>query len=146
MRHGKLRVQEAFTLIELMIVVAIIGILAAIAIPRFADLIRKAGEGQTQGNLGSVRSALEVYYGDLEGSYPDDPHTLTINGKYMAAFPALKTPNYHADSSNIHYGTAGGGDDGAGYWYNNFPNTPNYGHMWVNCTDTDSKGTYWSSY
>ena len=53
-----------------MIVVAIIGILAAIAIPKFADLIRKSQEGATKGSLGALRSALTIYYGDMEGVYP----------------------------------------------------------------------------
>jgi prepilin-type N-terminal cleavage/methylation domain-containing protein len=61
--------KSGFTLIELMIVVAIIGILASIAIPKFADLIRKSKEGATKGNLGSLRSALSIYYGDMEGTY-----------------------------------------------------------------------------
>ena len=51
------KANKGFTLIELMIVVAIIGILAAIAIPKFADLIRKSNEGATKGNLGATRSA-----------------------------------------------------------------------------------------
>ena len=69
--------KRGFTLIELMIVVAIIGILAAIAVPKFADLIRKSTEGASKGNLGSVRSALSIYYGDMEGQYPSSISGLT---------------------------------------------------------------------
>src|SRR6516162_6609630 len=79
---------RGFTLIELMIVVAIIGILAAIAIPKFADLIRKSKEGATKGNLGAVRSALSIYYGDLEGNYPTDDLTqMTVSGKFLPELP-----------------------------------------------------------
>src|SRR5437870_2701858 len=74
--------ERGFTLIELMIVVAIIGILAAIAIPKFADLIRKSNEGSTKGNLGALKGALAVYYGQNEGSYPNDDLT-SLDAFYM---------------------------------------------------------------
>jgi prepilin-type N-terminal cleavage/methylation domain-containing protein len=62
--------QKGFTMIELMIVVAIIGILAAIALPKFADMIEKSREGSTKGNVGALKSANSIYYGDQQGVWP----------------------------------------------------------------------------
>src|ERR1700757_3818100 len=98
--HMTKRKKSGFTLIELMIVVAIIGILAAIAIPRFAEMIRKSAEGSSKGNLGAIRSALSIYYGDMEGQFPSDLQYLTVNTKYLGQqMPISKAPNYHPDST-----------------------------------------------
>ena len=93
--------RKGFTLIELMIVVAIIGILAAIAIPKFAELIRKSSEGASKGNLGALRSAMSIYYGDMEGTYPANVTALTIGGKYLTEVPKAKAPNSHTDAASV---------------------------------------------
>jgi len=142
--------RSGFTLIELMIVVAIIGILAAIAIPKFADLVRKSGEGACKGNLSALRSALSIYYGDLEGQYPAQLSALTVSGgKYMAAIPPAKTPNWHPDSFSELDGSMTATDDmGAaqGWLYNGDLADTNFGNLVVNCTHTDTRGTIWTSY
>jgi general secretion pathway protein G len=138
--------RQGFTLIELMIVVAIIGILAAIAIPKFADLIRKSQEGSTKGNLGSIRSALSIYYGDMEGQYPTDMTSLTINAKYVAVIPNDNVPPYHPAANWAHVGPSGAFADGGEWEYDDVDTDPNFGTVWVDCVHTDTKGTTWTSY
>ena len=62
----RLRNKKGFTLIELMIVVAIIGILAAIAIPNFLNFRNKAKSAEAKSNLGAIRSCEETYNTEYE--------------------------------------------------------------------------------
>src|SRR5262245_26003284 len=88
---SNLKRREGFTLIELMIVVAIIGILAAIAIPNFIkfQLRSKAGEGKV--NLAAIRTAQESYFADA-GQYLDWAETpAALGGQSKVPFLAIGT-------------------------------------------------------
>src|SRR5689334_16899428 len=61
---------KVYTLIELLIVVIIIGILAAIAIPQFANTGGDAQESALSANLNTIRSAVELYRVQHAGVYP----------------------------------------------------------------------------
>jgi len=61
--------RRAFTLIELLIVVAIIGILAAIAVPNFINAQERAKVGRARSDVRSIVNALEMYRLD-NNNYP----------------------------------------------------------------------------
>ncbi len=63
------KVEQGFTLIELMIVVAIIGILAAVAIPSYQDYTKRAHVSEGFGLAGAAKTSVAEYYAS-EGVYP----------------------------------------------------------------------------
>ncbi len=54
--------QKGFTLIELVMIIVILGILAAVAIPKYQDLSSEAKEAAGRSALGSLRSGITIYY------------------------------------------------------------------------------------
>jgi prepilin-type N-terminal cleavage/methylation domain-containing protein len=79
---------KGFTLIELMIVVVIIGILAAVAVPAYFNYILRTRQSDAYHNLLDIKAAQEMYY-SLENEYADNGQLSTAN-----TFTKLLSFNY----------------------------------------------------
>ena len=88
-----LRNQAGFTLVELMIVIVIVGILAAVAVPIYQSNINKAKMSECDAALGTIRTSLRVSFAET-GAYPNyngavtastglDISTSDLQGKYF---------------------------------------------------------------
>ncbi|GEM_PF-5671553 len=120
------------------------GLAAAAALASCAKEPADLWAGPRQ-NLASVRSALQVYYGDQEGAFPEKLDALTKDGKYLQEIPKLKLP-WHPESAAILYVEAKAVDaklitDAGGYIYFYSKKYPAMqGTLIINCAHEFKKG------
>jgi general secretion pathway protein G len=108
--------RKGFTLIELMIVVAIIGILATLAQPMFKTAVMKSREAALKEDLFNIRNVMDQYYAD-NGKYPDSLNDLVDKG-YMRSIPSDPFTGNNTSWRLDPYNAAEGEDPASsgGYW------------------------------
>ena len=82
--------RKGFTLVELLVVVAIIGILAAIAVPRFTDASNSAKVAKIQADLRTIDSAIAIYYAK-NNAYPSATDIVDATNGTLSSFPTPPT-------------------------------------------------------
>jgi len=158
---------RGFSLIELVIVIVIMGIISAVAIPRLSRGSRTAGASALKSDLATLRNAIELYAAEHEGKYPDaaiaNQLTLYSNnmgtttvatktatevyGPYLKEMPPMPVGSKKDATGVVHTSVAADvPDQGAatdGWWYNSATltiraNLPD--------ADVDDDGTAYNTY
>lgn len=90
---------RGFTLIELVIIIVVLGILAAVAIPKYQDISGEAREASTRAALGSLRSGITIWYAN-EAVKTGNPSWPTLDTLKQPGIVMLQSipPNPYQDS------------------------------------------------
>jgi type II secretory pathway pseudopilin PulG len=157
-----LRRETGLTWIEILIFIALLGALIALAIPRLQMLYEGSLEKATRYNIGLIKSAISIYYGDHEGIWPS---TLDVNdrtpgfgfGNYLESLPPVRAthprdPSKSPAGNDVTYQAFGDEPSlavpnhaGSGWRYDG-PRNGNTGRIWINSTCTDTEGVPYTTY
>ncbi len=139
----RLQNQSGFTLIELVIIIVILGILAAVAIPKYQDLSGEAQEASARSALGSLRSGITIFYANQavqtgNATWPTLAELRTPGTVMAQAIPPnpfqANVPDSVVDGSGQSKGAVIGTEGG---WVYN----PTTGEIWLN-TDGNSENEW----
>ncbi len=134
------RVQRAFTLVEILIVVIILGILAALVVPSFVGATEEASENAAIHEVQKLRRAIEVYQVRNKNILPDvSEGSGTWGGLVLNAGEYLKSPpvNPYVGSTNDDVIVFGAGPDGGYQTAHAWIYNPATGEVWAGGFDAN---------
>ena len=135
--------KSGIRLLKTIAIVAAIGIIAAIMLPRTNCSLEKQMEGATKGNLSAIRSAISIYYSDHKGIWPEDLTTSFTN--YMYPIPPARAKPL-GNSNKVTLLKKPPSEPGVGWAYVTDPRDKQCGNVFANSTATDTKGVSFSTY
>ena len=152
------RETAGFTWIEIVVLVALLGIVSALAVPRIQLMLERGREAATRRNIAAIKSAISIYYGDHEGVWPDtlDVHDRTPGygfGNYLDQMPPVRVthmddPSKSPAGNQVTYKRFTEEPDlsrplayGKGWRYEKAT-----GRVWVNSSYTDTRGVSYTTY
>lgn len=127
---------SGFTLIELVIIIVVLGILAAVAIPKYQDITSEAREAACRNALGSLRSGITIWYANqaVKTGTPNWPPIDSLRNIGTVMLQAIPKNPYCTDTNapdsivtGVTRGTAVGTRGGWAY-------NPTSGEVWPNTT------------
>jgi len=146
--------RRGFTLVELAIVIAILGILAMYAIPKYQGMVEEARTAQAKAQLGTVRSALAIYYAKNSGKFP-----ASLGGTLFAEGTVPEVEATKADGTVVKSnGVVTGDGDGvvdptnnteltdAGGWVYDVKTDLTQADVRINAKGTGVDGKHWYEY
>ncbi len=97
-----------FSLLELMIVIVIIGVLAAIAVPVYKNSVIIAKRAEADAALGSIRTQLEIFKGEFDRYFKERIAEDVIGASWNNIKPGELTGKYFSDASYTYFGSPNG--------------------------------------
>ena len=133
--------RKGFTLIELMVAIAIIGVLVAIAIPNFLKYEARSKQSEAKMNLGSLGTSAEAFYAEKDTYHAGDLDPLSRNSLEWMGVKGTARYDYYYDGQLYYVHTQGAGGNAADPGSTSFANATSFEAVATGDIDKNTAGS-----